>query len=372
MNNLQIATASLLLLLSTIIPRCLTAQDYAFGADISFLKQAEDNGLTYKDQGVVKSGLQILRDHGYNWVRLRVFVDPANASTHLPNDLQYSIALAKRAKDMGFKVEVGFHYSDTWADRFHQITPTAWQSQTHQQLIVSVRDYTRDSIAAFRDAGAMPDMFQVGNEPTLGFLWPDGRIPDNWDHFADLYRAAIQGLDAGRGPLPRPLILLQLDLGGDWPASKIWFDRFLTYKLPFDIIGQSYYAHDYHSLMELRENLNKSALTYNKDIILIETSYTWKPDKAFPDGDGPFPESPEGQAQFLDELNRIVMAIPNNHGKGVFWWEPFWPRKGVARGMVDDDGNILPVLRVYDKWTGGKASRTHKPLATPQLSSPQK
>ena len=84
--------------------RHLIAQDYAFVADVSFLKQAEDNGLTYKDQGIDKSGLQILRDHGYNWIRLRVFVDPANASTHLPNDLQYAIALAKRAKAMGFKV----------------------------------------------------------------------------------------------------------------------------------------------------------------------------------------------------------------------------------------------------------------------------
>jgi arabinogalactan endo-1,4-beta-galactosidase len=341
---------------------------YAFGADISFLKQAEDNGLVYRDQGVVKNGIQILTDHGYNWVRLRVFVDPAKYKTNLPNTLDYAIALAKRAKAAGMKVEVGFHYSDTWSDRFHQITPSAWQEETHQQLMQSVRDYTRDSIAAFRMAGVIPDMLQIGNEPTLGFMWPDGRIPENWDHFADLYRAAIAGLDEGRGSLPRPLLLVQLDLGGDWAASRAWFDRFLTYHLPFDIIGQSYYAHDYHSLMELRENLNNAALRYNKDIIVIETSYTWTPGKAFPENDGPFPETPEGQAQYLEELNRVVMAIPDNHGKGVFWWEPFWPKAGVDRGMVDKDGNVLPALRIYDKWTGGKASRTHTPLATPQLT----
>jgi arabinogalactan endo-1,4-beta-galactosidase len=345
-------------------------EPYAFGADVSFLPQAEQSGVVLKDNGVAKPGLQILHDHGYNWIRMRVFVDPAAARTHLPNDLAYSIALAKRAKALGFKVEVGFHYSDTWSDRFHQMPPAAWQTQTHQQLVATVFAYTRDSIAAFAAAGAMPDMVQIGNEPTLGFLWPDGKLPENWDHYADLVRAGIRGMDAGRGKSPRPRILIQLDLGGDWAASKAWWDKFMTYHIPFDVMAQSYYAHDYHSLMELRENLNNTARTYHKDVIVVETSYTWKPSRNFPDHDGPFPETPEGQAAFLDELNRIVMAVPDNHGKGVFYWEPFWPRAGQDRGMVDADGNTLPVIRVYDKWTGGAASRSHTPLATPQLTDP--
>jgi arabinogalactan endo-1,4-beta-galactosidase len=342
-------------------------EPYAFGADVSFLGQAEANGLVFKDKGVPTPGLEILRNHGYNWIRLRVFVDPANAQTKLPNTLEYSIALTKRAKALGMKVEVGFHYSDTWSDRFHQIAPAAWQGETHEQLVKSVFAYTRNSIAAFAFAGAMPDMVQFGNEPTMGFMRPDGKIPENWDHFADLERAAIAGMDAGRGTALRPRVLIQLDLGGDWRASKVWWDKFLTYGIPFDVMAQSYYAHDYHSLMELRENLNSTATQYGKDVIVVETSYTWKLSKAFPNEDGPFPETPEGQAQFLEELNRIVMAVPGGHGKGVFWWEPFWPRTGVDRGMVDADGNVLPVMRVYDKWTGGEASRTHTPLATPEL-----
>src|SRR5580698_9717132 len=368
MRSTILAALCLITLLAA-SPRHARAQDYAFGADISFLKQAEDNGVVFHDHGVVKSGLQILRDHGYNWVRLRVFVQPSKASTKLPNDLAYAIALAKRAKNMGFKVEIGFHYSDTWSDRFHQITASQWQGQTHQQLVNSVFAYTRDAIAAFSKADAMPDMVQIGNEPTLGFLWPDGRLPNDWDHFADLVKAGIDGMDAGRAQSPRPRILIQLDLGGDWKTSKLWWDKFLTYNIPFDIMAQSYYAHDYHSLMELRENLTQTALTYHKDVILIETSYNWKPGKAFPDHDGPFPETPEGQAQFLEELNRIVMALPEGRGKDVFCWEPFWPKNGVDRGMVDDQGNTLPVVYVYDKWTGGKASRTHTPLATPQLTA---
>ena len=80
----------------------------------------------------------------------------------------------------------------------------------------------------------MPDMVQIGNEPTLGFLWPDGKLPDHWDQFADLVKAGIDGMDAGRAQAPRPRVLIQLDLGGDWKTSKLWWDKFLTYNIPFD------------------------------------------------------------------------------------------------------------------------------------------
>src|SRR5450432_2072115 len=49
------------------------AADYAVGADLSFLKQNEDRGIVFKDNGETKPGLQIFKDHGYNWIRLRLF-----------------------------------------------------------------------------------------------------------------------------------------------------------------------------------------------------------------------------------------------------------------------------------------------------------
>ena len=84
------------------------AADYAIGADLSFLKQAEDRGTVFKDNGAAKPGLQIFRDHGYNWIRLRLFHTPAE----LPNNLEYTIALAKEAKKRGFKFLLNYHYSD--------------------------------------------------------------------------------------------------------------------------------------------------------------------------------------------------------------------------------------------------------------------
>ena len=37
---------------------------YAVGADLSFLKSAEDRGVQFKENGVVRPGLDIFRDHG--------------------------------------------------------------------------------------------------------------------------------------------------------------------------------------------------------------------------------------------------------------------------------------------------------------------
>src|SRR5439155_2870288 len=134
---------------------CAAAQaaDYAIGADLSFLKQAEDRGTVFKDSGQAKPGLQIFKDHGYNWVRLRLFHTPTN----LPNNLAYTIALAQEARKLGFKFLLTYHYSDTCADPGKQFLPAAWASKSHADLVQSVHDYTRDTIVAFREAGVMPD-----------------------------------------------------------------------------------------------------------------------------------------------------------------------------------------------------------------------
>ena len=172
--------------------------DYAIGADLSFLKQAEDRGTVFKDSGQAKPGLQIFRDHGYNWIRLRLFHTP----TRLPNNLDYTIALAKDAKKLGYKFLLDYHYSDTWADPGKQTIPKAWEGKSHAELVQAVFEYTRDTIVAFRAAGVLPDMVQPGNEITPGMLWPDGKLPANWDNFAELLKAGIEGVEAGCGDGP--------------------------------------------------------------------------------------------------------------------------------------------------------------------------
>src|ERR1700683_4297480 len=86
---MRIAPAVVLLFPGSAGARAQSSQ-YAVGADVSFVKAAEDSGKVFKDNGQAKPAVEILKDHGYNWVRLRVFRTPKE----LPNNLQYTIALA--------------------------------------------------------------------------------------------------------------------------------------------------------------------------------------------------------------------------------------------------------------------------------------
>jgi len=305
----------------------VNAADYIVGADLSFLKQAEDRGTVFKEDNQPKPGLQIFKDHGYNWIRLRVFHTP----TQLPNSLEYTIAEAQAAKKLGFKFLLDYHYSDTWADPGKQFIPKAWEGKSHTEMVQALFEYTRDTTAAFRDAGVLPDMVQIGNEITNGMLWPDARLPANWDNFADFIKAGIAGVEAGKGNLPRPRIMIHIDKGGDKVATRNFFDKLNTYKVNYDVIGQSYYPWWHGSLNDLREELLSTIKAYGKDVIVVEAAYNWTPGN-YRNKPGPFPETPEGQRAFWEEVNRTVQAAPDGKGIGVFWWEPAVAGGTGARG----------------------------------------
>jgi arabinogalactan endo-1,4-beta-galactosidase len=320
------------------------AQNYIVGADLSFMKQAEDNGFVFKENGQAKPCLQIFKDHGYNWIRLRLFHTP----DQLPNNLEYTIALAKDAKKHGFRFLLDYHYSDTWADPGKQFIPKAWEGKSHTELVQLVFEYTRETMIAFRDSGVFPDMVQVGNEISNGMLWPDGKLPDNWKNFADLLQAGINGVYASCGNNPCPKIMIHIDKGGDKNFTKYFFDKIDSIGIRFDVIGQSYYPWWHGSLLDLRECLYFTANEYKKDIIVVEAAYNWKP-REYINKSAPFDESPEGQQQFWEEVNRMVMSVPDNKGIGVFWWEPAVTRG--TRSFFDEQGNMLPIMNVFNKFT---------------------
>jgi len=337
--------AGLLFVVALVASAHAPAQEYAVGADISFLRQAEQQGTVFKENGTPKPVLEILKSHGYNWIRLRLFHSP----TELPNDLAYTIAEAKDAKKLGFKFLLDFHYADSWADPGKQPIPKAWQGKSHKELVTAVFEYTRDTTAAFRDAGVLPEIIQIGNEITSGMLWPDGKLPDNWDNFAALLKAGIAGVAAGAGDGPRPRVMIHIDRGGDEEGTKWFFDKINSYHVAYDIIGQSYYPWWHGNLNGLRRNLEFMAHEYHKDIIVVETAYNWQPGN-YLDKPAPFPESPAGQRAFLEELNQVVMATPDGHGKGIFWWEPAVKGDLAIRGFFDQYGNVLPVVTVFDRF----------------------
>jgi arabinogalactan endo-1,4-beta-galactosidase len=333
------------------------ADDFAFGADLSFLKQAEDRGAVFRDGTNAAPGLQIFRNHNFNWIRLRLFVEPVKEN--LPNNLAYTLAMAKAAKKMGYKFLLDLHYASSWADPARQPTPERWKNMTHKKRTQAVFDYTRDTIATFRKAGALPDMVQIGNEITHGMLWPDGRLPKNWNNFADYLRAGIKGVNAGRGHGRRPQIMLQFAEDGKPGSTKYFFDKINSYGIHFDVIGFSYYPWWHGTLADLQTNLDFAANRYGKDVIVVETAYYWKENRETKNRLRPFPETPDGQRDFLDGVVRTVMNVPDGRGKGVFWWEPAVTGPLAARGFFDDNGNSLPVLDVFDKYAKPMAKKSH-------------
>jgi len=298
------------------------------------------------DEGEAKPGLQIFKDHGYDWIRLRLFHTP----TRLPNDLEYTIALAQAARAQGFKFLLNYHYSDTWADPQKQIMPAAWEGKSHEELVTAVFAYTRDTMKAFDAAGVFPEMVQIGNEVRPGMLWPDGKVPDNWQNFADLLQAGIRGVEAATGTNTPPRIMIHFDQGASRSRAKYFYDNLRTLGVEYDIIGLSYYPWWHGSLLDLRETLHFLATEYDKDIVLVEVAYCWRPTE-YRDKPAPFPETPDGQREFLDEVHRTVLATPNNRGKGIFWWEPAVAGRLRNRGFFDDEGNALPVISVFDRFT---------------------
>ena len=145
------ATALVTVFLFSVAENPSHASDFAFGADLSFLKQAEDRGTVFKDGTNATPGLQIFKNHGYNWIRLRIFVEPVGGN--LPNDLAYTLAEAKDAKKLGYKFLLDFHYASTWADPGKQPTPEAWLTLSHK--------HTRDALAGWQAAGQLEEFHRL-------------------------------------------------------------------------------------------------------------------------------------------------------------------------------------------------------------------
>jgi arabinogalactan endo-1,4-beta-galactosidase len=162
-------------------------------------------------------------------------------------------------------------------------------------------------------------------------------------------------MDDGLGGAPRPLLLVQTERPGNIEVTRNFYDNIIQRGVEFDIIGLSYYPWWHGSLLEVRDCLAFIAERYKKDIILVEVAYNWRPAE-YRKMPPPFPETPEGQREFWEEVNRLVLEIPNGLGKGVFWWEPAVAGRGgiSSRGMFDAEGNALPVVSVFDKFTRGK------------------
>jgi len=92
---------------------------------------------------------------------------------------------------------------------------------------------------------------------------------------------------------------------------------------------------------------------YSKDIILVETAYNWQTAE-YENTTPPYPETPQGQREFLESVNETLLNISSPKIKGIFWWEPAVSGGLGSRGFFDEEGNALPVMNVFNKWRLGQ------------------
>jgi len=334
------------------------AEEFLIGADISALSVLEEANAVYLENGKPKDLMAILKDNGFDTVRLRIFVNP-NKRGVVTNDLPYTLNLARRAKAHGMKLLLNFHYSDTWADPKRQTKPAAWENMSFEQLKQTVQSYTASVIEAFEKENVLPDMVQIGNEITPGMLWPDGKVGAEydtevqWEKFTSLLKAGIAGVRQA-APDPNLKIMLHIDQGGKKGVSQWFFENINKYQVKYDIVGVSYYPWWHGTFGDLKENLSYIATELRKDVVVVETAYhhgesQWNKDTQEP----PFPLTPQGQYDFLYELTKTVLQTPDGRGRGVCYWHPesvpvagrAWMEGSAA--LFDPNGNVLPGARAF-------------------------
>ena len=335
--------------------------DFIRGADVSMLKDIEDLGGEFYDNGVKKDALEIMKNHGANYVRLRLWVDPYDSEGNSygggSNDFNTTLYLAKRAQEKGMKVLIDFHLSDYWADPGTQSKPKARENLSYDELKTTLYNYMKNTLNDFKNQGVVPDMVQVGNETSSGILWDEGKIGGDYTDFtqlAELLNQAISGVRASVGNQTK--IVLHLDNGGNNSLYRWWFDGVTGcgFDLDFDIIGLTYYPMWHGTMDDLQYNLNDISARYNKDVMIVETAYAF----TLADGDGlgssfspqdeeigGYPASVQGQKDFMSDLESVILNVPGNRGLGFFYWEPEWiPVEGAYWGTeagkeyIEDNG----------------------------------
>ncbi|MBN1465361.1 glycosyl hydrolase 53 family protein [candidate division KSB1 bacterium] len=339
--------------------------EFIKGVDLSALLEIEDHGGVFKENGISRDALLILKDHGVNFVRLRIWHRPVSGY----NNLAKTALMAERIKSAGCKFLLDFHYSDTWADPGRQTKPAAWQNLAFQALQDSLYHYTRAVITILKNQNTLPDMVQLGNEIVCGMLWNDGRVcdqqntPQQWAQLAALINAGVRGVNDSIVPDDSIKIVIHIDRGGDNSGCRWFFDHLLAQNVDFDIIGLSYYPWWHGALSDLAANVHDLAQRYGKEILLVETAYPWT--LAWTDDtnnivgtvaqlDPDYPATIEGQTSFLKDLIQLLRAVPANKGLGLFYWAPEWisaPRLGSPWenvALFDFAGELLNSITAFD------------------------
>ena len=323
-----------------------TNDNYILGADVSSLAEYVDNGAIFIDtDGNEKPLLALLKNHGFNYIRLRTFIDPSadygyasgdgqwcNAKSEAYNDKAHIIEMAKQVKAAGLKLLLDFHYSDTWADPNKQVIPHTWRNINNiDDLALEVKNYTIEVLTDMKAVGVVPDMVQVGNEITPGMLihiptedtdcYGNNSVINNivngstanWGNLATLLKAGIEGVKEVNENTP---IMLHIENTGDKEGVEHWVDQALEHNVTFDVLGLSAYEKWQGPSSQWQSTLDSLASRYSE---LSFSFVEYNPQRRL--------------------LNDIMLGLPDKRGLGTFFWEPVLSGEW-GESMFNQNGNV--------------------------------
>lgn len=305
---------------------------FAKGADVSWITEMESKNIVfYTKNGVQTECMALMKSLGMNAIRLRVWVNPTDGYCN-KTDL---LVKAKRAKDLGMRILIDFHYSDTWADPGKQTKPAAWANLSFNDLCTAVSTHTTEILNALKGWNITPEWVQVGNETGNGMLWDDGKASLNMAQYATLSNA---GYDATKAVFPNAKVIVHLQSGQDNNLFRWLFDGLKNNGGKWDVIGMSLYAdvntwQDYNN--KCISNMNDMISRYNKDVMICEVGMPWD-------------QAPTAKL-FLSDLITRCKAISNENCLGVFYWEPeaYNGWKAYTLGAFDNSGKPTEALDAF-------------------------
>ena len=305
--------------------------NFAKGADVSWVTEMEGAGKKfYSSAGTEMECMALLKSIGLNTIRIRVWVNPSPAW----NNAADVLVKALRAKNLGLRIMINFHYSDTWADPGHQTKPAAWTG-TLNNLLSAISTHTTDVLTQLKNNGITPEWVQVGNETNDGMLWPDGKASTSMNNFAQMVNA---GYDAAKAVFPSTKVIVHVSNGYNNTLFRWLFDGLKNNGGKFDVIGMSLYPSAanwmaYNS--DILSNMNDMVSRYNKEVMVVEVGMPW--------------DNAAVCKSFLSDLITKTKAVNGGKGLGVLYWEPqaYGNWKGYTLGAFDNSGKPTVAMEAF-------------------------
>ena len=343
--------------------------DFITGVDVSSYVSEKNSGVKFydydgnelSDQGF----FDFLAECGVNYVRIRVWNDPTDGNGNYYGggncDLEVARKIGVWASNAGMKVLIDFHYSDFWADPGKQTAPKSMASMSVDEKAEAIEEFTTTSLESLIDSGVNVGMVQIGNETNNGVAGEK-----TWANMAKIFSAGSKGVRTVASEKDKQILVAvhftNPETSGRYAGYAANLEK---YEVDYDVFASSYYPYWHGTLDNLNSVLSDIANTYDKMVMVAETSYVY----TLEDGDGHgnteyegksgdalnYDVSVQGQANSVRAVVNTVANVKN--GIGVFYWEPAWIPVQVYDEDADNAAEILAQNKqIWETYGSGWAS----------------